>query len=178
MLHTTTLSTPLGEMTALYQAQGILLFDFTDSCVNDYTKLEQQYGKATKHENPISQALKTQIAQYFSGTRHTFQLPLAPQGTPFQQKVWQILRTIPYGKTISYLEQAESMGNHKAVRAVAAANSRNPLSIIVPCHRVIGKNGKLTGYAGGIARKAALLQLEQQYRDKLSIQNQQLHQNA
>ncbi|RSM33097.1 methylated-DNA--[protein]-cysteine S-methyltransferase [Aeromonas salmonicida] len=103
-----------------------------------------------------------QFAAYFTGRLQRFDLPLAAKGTPFQQSVWRALCDIPYGKTVSYLEIAQSIGNHKAVRAVGAANGRNPLSIIVPCHRVIGRSGELTGYAGGIPIKRWLLALEQQ----------------
>ncbi|WP_339022661.1 methylated-DNA--[protein]-cysteine S-methyltransferase [Aeromonas salmonicida] len=103
-----------------------------------------------------------QFAAYFAGRLQHFDLPLAAKGTPFQQSVWRALCDIPYGKTVSYLEIAQSIGNHKAVRAVGAANGRNPLSIIVPCHRVIGRSGELTGYAGGIPIKRWLLALEQQ----------------
>ncbi len=103
-----------------------------------------------------------QFAAYFAGQLQRFDLPLAAKGTPFQQSVWRALCDIPYGETVSYLEIAQSIGNHKAVRAVGAANGRNPLSIIVPCHRVIGRSGQLTGYAGGIPIKRWLLALEQQ----------------
>ncbi|WP_287146592.1 methylated-DNA--[protein]-cysteine S-methyltransferase [Aeromonas sp.] len=103
-----------------------------------------------------------QFAAYFAGHLPRFDLPLAAKGTPFQQSVWRALCDIPYGETVSYLEIAQSIGNHKAVRAVGAANGRNPLSIIVPCHRVIGRSGQLTGYAGGIPIKRWLLALEQQ----------------
>jgi methylated-DNA-[protein]-cysteine S-methyltransferase len=102
-----------------------------------------------------------QFAAYFSGHLQRFDLPLAAKGTPFQQSVWRALCDIPYGETVSYLEIAQSIGNHKAVRAVGAANGRNPLSIIVPCHRVIGRSGQLTGYAGGIPVKHWLLALQQ-----------------
>ena len=101
-----------------------------------------------------------QLDEYFEGKRHEFDLPLAPQGTPFQKKVWNQLRQIPYGKTASYLDIAKAVGNEKAVRAVGAANKKNPIAIIIPCHRVIGSNGKLTGYAGGLWRKERLLKHE------------------
>lgn len=101
-----------------------------------------------------------QLNEYFAGTRQQFSLPLAPAGTAFQQQVWQALRTIAYGQTLSYGQLAQAIGRPSAVRAVAAANGRNPLSVIVPCHRVIGANGQLTGYAGGLERKQALLHLE------------------
>ena len=103
---------------------------------------------------------KRQLTEYFAGTRRDFDLPLLPQGTEFQRKVWQELRTIPYGGTLSYGELARQIGSPGASRAVGLANGRNPISIIVPCHRVVGANGKLTGYGGGLPRKAALLELE------------------
>ena len=99
----------------------------------------------------------------------TFDLPLAPQGTPFRQQTWQALQKIPYGETRYYSQQAELMNNKKAVRAVGAANGANPIAIIIPCHRVIGKDGSLTGYAGGLDRKAWLLNFEQN-----ELQNKQV----
>jgi methylated-DNA-[protein]-cysteine S-methyltransferase len=103
---------------------------------------------------------KEQIAAYFEGRLTEFDLPLAMDGTEFQRRVWEALREIPYGVTISYGELARRVGNPKGSRAVGLANGRNPISIIVPCHRVIGSNGKLTGYGGGLPRKAALLDFE------------------
>ncbi len=102
----------------------------------------------------------TQLDEYFSGQRQAFDLPLAPQGTPFQQQVWTALTKIPFGKTVSYGWLAKSINNDKAVRAVGTANGANPIALIVPCHRVIGSNKKLTGYAGGLALKAKLLMHE------------------
>jgi methylated-DNA-[protein]-cysteine S-methyltransferase len=101
-----------------------------------------------------------QLREYFAGTRRKFDLPLAPRGTPFQLKVWRELRKIPYGSTITYAVLAHRTGNDKACRAVGAANGRNPLPIIVPCHRVIGTDGSLTGFGGGIEAKHRLLKLE------------------
>lgn len=103
---------------------------------------------------------KQQLDGYFAGERDHFSVPIAAEGTPFQQSVWQALTRIPFGETWSYQQLADEIGNPKAVRAVGLANGKNPVSIIVPCHRVIGKNGKLTGYAGGVERKSALLKLE------------------
>jgi methylated-DNA-[protein]-cysteine S-methyltransferase len=103
---------------------------------------------------------KRQLALYFAGQLTEFDLPLAPQGTEFQQKVWQELRRIPYGATLSYGELARRIGSPNASRAVGLANGRNPISIIVPCHRVIGASGKLVGYGGGLSRKEILLALE------------------
>lgn len=109
-------------------------------------------------ETPVIAEAKRQLAEYFAGTRQTFDLPVAPpSGTPFQHSVWQELRNIPFGETITYGELARRVGDANASRAVGAANGRNPISIIVPCHRVIGASGKLTGYAGGESRKAFLL---------------------
>jgi methylated-DNA-[protein]-cysteine S-methyltransferase len=101
-----------------------------------------------------------QLTEYFAGTRRQFELPLAPAGTPFQQRVWAALLDIPYGQTISYGELAARIGQKSASRAVGLANGRNPLPIVIPCHRVIGANGKLTGYGGGLPIKERLLALE------------------
>jgi len=101
-----------------------------------------------------------QLQEYFEGTRTQFSLQLNPQGTDFQKRVWEELQHIPYGKTISYLELSKKLGDIKAIRAVAAANGKNPLWIVVPCHRVIGSDGSLTGYAGGLHRKQWLLEHE------------------
>ena len=101
-----------------------------------------------------------QLQEYFSGIRKDFNIKLHPKGTDFQRSVWEELKRIPYGKTRSYMEQTKSLGNLKAIRAVASANGKNPISIIIPCHRVIGSDGSLTGYAGGIWRKKWLLEHE------------------
>jgi methylated-DNA-[protein]-cysteine S-methyltransferase len=103
---------------------------------------------------------RAQLEAYFAGSRRAFDLPLAPRGTAFQRRVWRALAAIPYGTTCTYGAIARSIGSPKAVRAVGAANGKNPLSIIVPCHRVVGQNGTLTGYAGGLSRKQRLLALE------------------
>ena len=101
-----------------------------------------------------------QLEAYFSGKRRAFNVPLAPEGTPFQRQVWSVLLTIPYGETRSYGELASRLGRSKASRAVGAANGRNPIPIIIPCHRVIGADGSLTGFGGGLAIKRQLLELE------------------
>lgn len=105
-----------------------------------------------------------QIQEYLAGKRKSFDLPLDPAGTPFQKKVWQALAEIPYGETRSYQQVASAIGNPKAMRAVGGANNKNPLPILIPCHRVIGVNGDLVGYAAGLKIKRFLLDLEQQYR--------------
>ncbi|ENU26082.1 methylated-DNA--[protein]-cysteine S-methyltransferase [Acinetobacter modestus] len=113
------------------------------------------------HQHPMLLRVKKQLEQYFAGQRQQFDLPLDFKGTDFQQQVWQTLLTIPYGETRSYKEIAVQLGNEKAVRAVGAANGKNPISIIAPCHRVIGSSGALVGFAGGLDKKQILLSLEQ-----------------
>jgi methylated-DNA-[protein]-cysteine S-methyltransferase len=108
---------------------------------------------------PLAEAVR-QLREYFAGRRTEFDLPLAPEGTEFQRTVWLRLQEIPYGETISYGELAKRVGNPKASRAVGAANGQNPIPIVIPCHRVIGSNGKLTGFGGGLPTKQHLLQLE------------------
>ena len=107
-----------------------------------------------------------QLQEYFKGERQEFSLKLNPQGTDFQQRVWEALLTIPYGKTTSYLQLSQQLGDVKAIRAVANANGKNPIWIIVPCHRVIGSDGSLTGYAGGLHRKQWLLEHESPYKQQ------------
>ena len=158
------IDTPLGEMTAVFSRKGLCLLEFTDQ-----QTLSRELQAVMKHhnaeecieqKNADTENLRRQLAEYFAGRRQSFDIPLDLIGTPFQQQVWHILQTIPYGDTRSYKQQAEALANPKAVRAVAAANGANKISIIIPCHRVIGSNGKLTGYAGGLPRKQALLDLE------------------
>ena len=114
-----------------------------------------------KDEACFAETLR-QLRQYFAGDRRQFDCPMAPQGTPFQERVWQELRKIPYGETASYGAIAQRIGNPKACRAVGMANSKNPIPIIIPCHRIIGKDGSLTGFGGGLAVKKQLLDLERQ----------------
>lgn len=116
-----------------------------------------------RHESrssPLLALVTQQLTEYFAGTRTTFDLPLHFQGTAFQRQVWQQLRQVPYGQTLTYQDIANALGNPKAVRAVGAANGQNPISIIAPCHRIIGSNGNLTGYGGGLWRKEWLLKHE------------------
>lgn len=112
-------------------------------------------------QHPMLHKVKQQLEEYFAGQRQQFDLPLDFQGTAFQQQVWQALLSIPYGETRTYKEIAVQLGNEKAVRAVGAANGKNPISIIAPCHRVIGSSGALVGFAGGLDKKQILLSLEQ-----------------
>ena len=132
---------------------------------NDRGELTQIrfFGRADggwRRDDSAFDDVAAQLRQYFAGTRRGFELPLAPSGTPFQQSVWSELRRIPYGRTKSYLDIANAIGKPAACRAVGAANGANPLPIVVPCHRVIGANGSLTGFGGGIDVKRKLLALE------------------
>lgn len=145
---------PLGMITLQANEKGL-----TGAWFEQHTTQPNNLGTYCE-TFPILIKACHQIDEYFSGVRTQFELPLAATGTPFQQRVWQVLCDIPFGETWSYLDIAVAIGNPKAVRAVGLANGKNPISVIVPCHRVIGKNGKLTGYAGGIERKAQLLKLE------------------
>ncbi|NLK98468.1 methylated-DNA--[protein]-cysteine S-methyltransferase [Defluviitalea saccharophila] len=117
-------------------------------------------------ETPLLKKANEQLQEYLNGKRKVFDLPLEPKGTAFQQKVWEVLREIPYGTTCSYKDIAEKIGNPKACRAVGMANNRNPISIFIPCHRVIGANGKLVGYGGGLDIKAKLLEIERHLHGK------------
>lgn len=119
-----------------------------------------------KEENhPLLQWTRRELEEYFQGKRKEFSVPLKPDGTEFQKKVWKALTEIPYGETRTYGEVAAAVGNDKASRAVGMANHCNPILVIIPCHRVIGKNGKLTGYAGGLEKKTALLDLERSFEE-------------
>ena len=148
-----TMSSPIGELTIVSSDVGITAIYME---THPYTPATVSTAAASPH---LAEA-ERQLAEYFAGARTEFDLPLDPSGTPFQRAVWQALRTIAHGKTRSYAEIALQIGNPKAVRAVGLANGRNPISIVVPCHRVIGKNGTLTGYGGGLERKRRLLALE------------------
>lgn len=131
-----------------------------DFITNLYFKDERVLEDSEIKETPLIKEAKRQLDEYFSGNRKVFDLPLRTQGTEFQQDVWQALQGIPYGETRYYGEIARKIGNPKAPRAVGLANNRNPISIIIPCHRVIGKSGKLVGYGGGLHIKELLLDLE------------------
>ncbi len=154
-------ATPVGDLllTASETALTRLLFPRADGTHDIKTDWLADDALSTG-ASPILAAVRRQLSEYFAGVRQQFNIPLHATGTVFQQRVWQALRDIPYGETIAYGTLAERIGNPKAVRAVGLANGRNPISIIVPCHRVIGANGSLTGYGGGLERKTLLLDLE------------------
>jgi len=141
---------------------GLLKISGTEDFISEVTfhDTSQKPEGKKKHFPPMLINCVEQLIQYFNGQRRVFELPLHQQGTPFQQGVWNELVLIPFGKTISYLELARKTGDSKATRAVANANGRNNIAIIVPCHRVIGSNRELTGYAGGLWRKKWLLDHE------------------
>jgi methylated-DNA-[protein]-cysteine S-methyltransferase len=121
---------------------------------------EELPAGAVAGTHPLLASAEHQLREYFAGERRTFELPLDPVGTPFQRHCWLALSSIPYGTTISYGEQARRLGHPRAARAVGAANGRNPISIVLPCHRVVGANGALTGYGGGLEAKRVLLEHE------------------
>ena len=152
----TVIQTPVGALTLGASTRGLaaVLWENDDP---QRVPLEPATSDA---EHPVLRQAAEQLAEYFGGQRRTFDLPLDFAGTPFQRSVWSALLTIPYGQTRSYAQIARQIGSPAAVRAVGAANGRNPISIIAPCHRVIGSSGKLTGFAGGLAVKATLLALE------------------
>ncbi|HGY55610.1 MAG TPA: methylated-DNA--[protein]-cysteine S-methyltransferase [Caldithrix abyssi] len=138
---------------------GKLRLSADDGAVTSILFVDEPVKNAATDDALLTEAAD-QLHAYFEGKLRRFDLPLRAEGTEFQKKVWQALRTIPYGQTASYLDIAKAIGNQKAVRAVGLANGKNPLTIVVPCHRVIGANGKLVGYGGGLWRKEWLLRHE------------------
>lgn len=157
------IETPLGTMIACANENGICMLEFSDrkALPTELKEISKHFdANIVQGENPHFKTLEKELEEYFEGKLKDFTVPLAPVGTDFQKKVWKILRTIPYGTTRSYQQQSDILGIPKAVRAVANANGLNKISIIIPCHRVIGTNGTLTGYGGGIWRKQKLLELE------------------
>lgn len=139
---------PIGNLRIISNERDIIKIEFSD----EYFKMKMI---------PIQiQNCINQLDEYFKGERQKFTVAINPAGTEFQSKVWNLLLKIPFGKTISYLDQSKQFGDEKAIRAIASANGKNPIPIIIPCHRVIGNNGKLTGYAGGLLKKQWLLEHE------------------
>jgi methylated-DNA-[protein]-cysteine S-methyltransferase len=154
------MDTPVGVLTLVASERGLRAVMWPDER-DGRVPLGEATGAGPRAEHILDDAVR-ELHEYFVGERTEFDLPLDPVGTEFQQQVWQVLRTIPYGQTISYGEQAARLGDKNKSRAVGAANGRNPISIIVPCHRVVGSNGKLTGFAGGLDNKDWLLRHERQ----------------
>jgi len=148
------IDSPVGPLMLAADDHGLRHIEFRDN------RHPVNRGDWHGGDNAILQATEAQLAEYFAGTRTTFDLPLAPRGTEFQLRVWQALARIPHGSTSTYAEQARAIGSPDAVRAVGAANGRNPLPIVLPCHRVIGTDGALVGFGGGLPVKEFLLRLE------------------
>ncbi len=146
--YTAYLESPIGCIEMKATEKGIFKIDFVEQLT------------APINENAITQIAKEQLQAYFKKERTVFTFPIELRGTDFQRKVWMQLQTIPFGKTCSYLQIAQQLGDEKCIRAAASANGKNPIAIVVPCHRVIGKDGSLTGYAGGLWRKKWLLEHE------------------
>lgn len=154
MTYSMQLETPIGPLTITATKKAVTAIRFG-------TQVPEGSTPCTGAEaTPLLRKAAEEIGDYFAGSRRKFTLPLAPEGTPFQQKVWEALRTIPYGETRTYKQIAIQIGHNQSFRAVGMASNRNPIAIVVPCHRVIGYDGKLTGYAGGLDIKGRLLELE------------------
>ena len=157
------LDTPVGPLFVGGSEAGVHVIKFLDQRESEAVpvdEVEAAAGEPATRGGDASEPVVRQLEEYFAGTRSEFDLPLAPRGTAFQLKVWEALRSIPPGETTSYGAMAELIGKPTASRAVGAANGKNPISIVVPCHRVIGANGTLTGYGGGLERKVWLLNHE------------------
>ena len=157
--HTVYYNSPIGVILLEAEDDQLTVVSFRDDVSIDKT------GTTT---SPALQKAIQQLDEYFAGARKLFDLPLQPQGTAFQQKVWDQLMNIPYAETVTYLHMAKRLGNVKSIRAAASANGKNPIGIIIPCHRVVGADGKLTGYAGGLHRKQWLLEHEAKMAGKSS----------
>jgi AraC family transcriptional regulator, regulatory protein of adaptative response / methylated-DNA-[protein]-cysteine methyltransferase len=163
MIYSMHIDTKIGKMVALATEEGICLLEFTDmqTMEHDISLVSKQFSlKISEESNSILLMLESELIKYFNGNIRQFTVPIQTIGTNFQKIVWEQLKAIPYGATKSYLEMSTELNNPKAIRAIAQANARNKIYIIVPCHRVIAADGKLTGYGGGLWRKQYLLDLE------------------
>ena len=161
--HHALVDSPIGTLTLIADADAIVEVWFPNHADAPSASLADS---TLDPSHPVLVRARTQLTEYFAGTRTEFDLPLAPEGTPFQLAAWRALSTIAFGETVSYGEQASRLGDPNKARAVGAANGRNPIPIIVPCHRVIGANGHLTGFGGGVESKAWLLDHEQRVRQE------------
>jgi AraC family transcriptional regulator of adaptative response/methylated-DNA-[protein]-cysteine methyltransferase len=160
------IETPLGEMFAGATDEGICLLEFDDRKIlpQEYNDLKKLLNTSIEEgENKHTKTLKKQLKEYFDGRRKEFSIPLVTPGSAFQQAVWKELQNIPFGTTRSYHEQSVNLGNPDSIRAVANANGMNRIAIIIPCHRVIGSDGRLVGYGGGLKRKKWLLDHEKRF---------------
>ena len=157
------IETPIGQMISIFKGKKLCLLEFLERKMfeTEINEMINKYDAVFEYkENEETKNLQKQLNEYFNGKRKEFNIPILLLGTEFQQKVWKVLQEIEYGTTVSYLEEAEKLNNPLAVRAVGTANGKNKISIIVPCHRVIQKNGDIGGYGGGVDRKRFLLSLE------------------
>lgn len=161
MYHTTTIDSPVGELRLIASDEGLRAILWG---AEDAERIAAVDDDIVEERTPLLDEAVKQLDEYFAGTRRDFDLPLDPAGTEFQKSAWMVLRTIPYGQTMTYGEQARRLGDPNKARAVGAANGKNPLSIVVPCHRVVGSNGDLTGFAAGVDIKSWLLDHERQPR--------------
>jgi len=150
------LSSPLGDLYIAADDKHVKAIVFKKT----WGKFKDRFGQIQKKENKLILSTKKQLTEYFSGKRRSFDIPFKLEGTPFQTKVWTTLAKVPYGETRSYKQQAASVKSPNAVRAVGSTNGSNPLCIVLPCHRIVGSDGSLTGYAGGLKAKKFLLSLE------------------
>lgn len=155
MLYFDGITTPLGRLHIVASDEAVLRIYFPGE------KVAEHVERMPKH--PIISLAKIQLSEYFAGQRRKFDLPLSLEGSEFQIRVWKTIAKVPYGKTITYGEEAKKIRKPDAVRAVGTANGRNPIPIIIPCHRIVPKGGGLGGYSGGVSRKKLLLKLEQHY---------------
>ena len=142
----------IGRIIASYWDEKLIRLEFSDS--------EEELAIVSRGSNAVHDELTDQLNAYFKGELRVFDIPIVPAGTGFQKTIWQLLQTIPYGETLSYHDLAKQYEDEKSIRAIASANGANPIMIIIPCHRVVGSDGSLTGYAGGLWRKEALLDIE------------------
>lgn len=164
-LHTTVIDSPLGEIRLGATNQGLCMLEFDNTArIDKHFSAFDNYQIIESDEHPVFKDVLTELNEYFNKERTEFSVPIHLIGTEFQIRVWQELQSIQYGATRTYQEQSIALGDVKAIRALANANGQNRISIIVPCHRIIGTNGNLTGYAGEIWRKKYLLELESQQR--------------
>jgi methylated-DNA-[protein]-cysteine S-methyltransferase len=160
MTNYSTFKTPLGELLLVADESALTGIYFSGH--KHSPQVEKTWTLNTRH--PVLQQAEKELKEYFQGKRNSFSFPMNSVGTAFQKKIWKEIARIPFGKTATYSDLAKKAGSPKAVRAAGAATGRNPLSIVVPCHRVMGKNGAITGYAGGLDRKQHLLDLEKNFK--------------
>ncbi|MFC4893118.1 methylated-DNA--[protein]-cysteine S-methyltransferase [Pseudofrancisella aestuarii] len=164
VLYSKTIKSPIGNLIAIANDSALLALGFGENNINQkLAKIDSKASKILEKTNKILEITAKELDLYFSGNLKKFTIPLKLNGTEFQKNAWKQLQQIPYGKTISYLDEAKNIGNEKAFRAVANANGKNNIPIIIPCHRVINSNGKLGGFTGGIEKKIWILKHESKF---------------